>query len=111
MKTLVLIFSVLTLQIKGCTSNLMGNTSICEILKNPGEFTDKTITINGHVASTYSLWRASKFDISDGDCTMTVVGISGDSPSPNSEIEVTGKVEIVYRDERDVKLLFIQEME
>jgi hypothetical protein len=110
MKTLFLFFAILILQIKGCSSDLLGNTSICEINKNPGDFTDKTITINGRVASSYSLWRASKFDISDGDCTITVVGVSGDSPSPNSEIEVTGRVEIVYRDEQEVKLLFIQEM-
>jgi hypothetical protein len=110
MKTVFLCFILLTFHVKGCDTDVFGNTSICEIVKNPGDFTDKTITIKGRVASTYSLWRASKFDISDDDCTITVVGISGDSPSPNSEIEVTGKVEIVYRDEQEVKLLFIQEM-
>ena len=73
----------------------MGSRSISEVQANPGKFHDKTVTVEGVVATSFGipLVPFKVFRVSDGSSEMLVISDNDRIPGKNARVRVRGEVQ------------------
>jgi hypothetical protein len=96
MKKLVLGLIVATGVLSGACAS-MGSRSISEVQTNPGKFTDKTVTVEGVVTTSWGIPMVpfKVYRISDGTAEMLVISDNDRLPGKNARVRVRGEVEEV----------------
>lgn len=89
-------------------SNKMFSNSVTDIVTNPEKYNNQTFSIYGVVEESYSLLGKSYFILADGENTIKCVA-NEYSPSPNTNVKLNGKLEIICRFNEASSLLFIVE--
>ena len=94
MKNLFLGLVIATAALGGACAS-MGNRSISEVQSNPGKFTDKTVTVEGVVTTSWGipLVPFKVYRVSDGSGEMLVISDNDRLPGKNSRVRVRGEVE------------------
>ena len=83
----------LALALSACAGTLR-NPDIADVKQNAGHYSDRTVTVDGTVTSSWGVplvpFRFYKID--DGTGEVTVISQNGRVPSKGSHVRVTGKV-------------------
>ena len=91
-----LALAALALMVQGCALSLR-NPDIADLQRHPGRYTDRTVSVNGVVTSSWGVplvpFRFYKVD--DGTGEVTVLSQSSRMPAKGERVRVKGKVEDV----------------
>ena len=91
MRTRVLsaaLIGLCTLLLAGCPQR----TTIANINRDPGRYTNKEVTIAGQVVSSFGALGSGVFEVDDGTGRMWVYSQSYGVPGNGSRVAVTGRV-------------------
>ena len=68
------------------------STKISDIEKDPSKYTNKDVTISGHVATSYGALGTGMFQMDDGSGTIWVYSQNYGVPGNGSKVAVTGRI-------------------
>jgi hypothetical protein len=83
----------LAIVISGCAMSLR-NPDIADVQRNAGRYSDRTVTIDGHVTNSWGvpLVPLKFYKVEDGTGEMTVISRGGRIPVRGSHVKVRGVV-------------------
>ena len=87
-KQLILPLLATVLLLAGCP-----RTSIADITRDPGRYTDKQVTISGKVTDSYGALGRGMYQVNDGTASMWVYSDGFGVPSNGLKVTVTGRVQ------------------
>lgn len=70
-----------------------GVTRIADILRDPGRYSGKEVTIAGEVVNSFGVLGQGAFELDDGTGRMWVLSMGFSVPSRGARVAVTGRVE------------------
>jgi hypothetical protein len=73
----------------GCSTH----TKIADIIRDPGNFAGKDVTIAGNVSESFSALGNGFFQIDDGSGSMWVYSQNFGVPGNGSKVVITGRIE------------------
>jgi hypothetical protein len=86
---LAVVMIVATCIMVGCTTH----ANIADIMKDPGRYAGKDVSIHGSVSGSFSALGNGVFQIDDGTGTMWVYSQNFGVPGNGSNVKVVGRVE------------------
>lgn len=70
-----------------------GVTRIADILRDPGRYANREVTIAGEVVNSFGALGQGAFELDDGSGRMWVLSLGFSVPSRGARVAVTGRVE------------------
>jgi hypothetical protein len=88
-------FRILSILLIGLCLGLVGcpHTSIADINRDPGRYTNKDVTIAGRVSTSFGALGTGVFEVDDGTGRMWVYSQNFGVPSNGAKVAVTGRIE------------------
>jgi len=69
-----------------------GHQNIAELLRDPGRYDNKQVSITGWVVDSYGVMGNGAYLVDDGTGRMWVIAAGRGVPSRNARVEVTGNL-------------------
>jgi hypothetical protein len=70
-----------------------GVTRIADILRDPGRYTNREVTVAGDVVNSFGALGQGAFEVDDGTGRIWVLSLGFSVPSRGARVAVTGRVE------------------
>lgn len=86
---LFMVLVVLSLFVSGCTRH----ASIADILRDPAQFANKEVTIDGQASAGFGGFGNGFFQLDDGTGKIFVVSQNFGIPAEGAKVSVTGEVQ------------------